>query len=143
MICDRWCFFMDARFYSSDIPLAELYVRSVAWSAHIGRPSLRQRCTGGRPHSSSTGPFACRSLGMTDRTDLVHAEWDAESASWVAYGDDVPGLVTGADTLDALVQKLRQAVPGLLEANGIIPDGTAPVPFSVVAHHAERARTAA
>jgi predicted RNase H-like HicB family nuclease len=82
-------------------------------------------------------------LAVSDRSYIVHAEWDAEAERWAAYSDDVSGLVTGADSLDALVDKLRQAVPDLLEANGVIPDGDAPVPFSVLAHRAERARRAA
>ena len=40
---------------------------------------------------------------------------------WVAASDDVPGLATGADTLDALVDKLKVVIPELLEANGLLP----------------------
>jgi predicted RNase H-like HicB family nuclease len=39
---------------------------------------------------------------------------------WVATSDDVPGLATGADTLDALVDKLKVVIPELLEANGLL-----------------------
>jgi hypothetical protein len=46
--------------------------------------------------------------------------WDAGAAVWVATSDDVPGLATGADTLDALVDKLKVVIPELLEANGLL-----------------------
>jgi len=36
--------------------------------------------------------------------------------------DDVPGLVTEAETSAKLVQKLRILIPELLEANGLIND---------------------
>jgi predicted RNase H-like HicB family nuclease len=40
---------------------------------------------------------------MRERVYVVHCTWDAEAAVWVVESDDVPGLATGADTLDALV----------------------------------------
>ena len=55
----------------------------------------------------------------------VHAAWDAEAEAWVATSDDVPGLVTGADTLEALVEKLRVLVPEMLEVNGVLPAAAA------------------
>jgi predicted RNase H-like HicB family nuclease len=47
----------------------------------------------------------------------VDAEWDAEGGVWLASSPDVPGLATGAESLDALVEKLRIVVPDLLAAN--------------------------
>jgi len=52
---------------------------------------------------------------------FVRAEWDEEAAVWVASSDDVPGLVTEAETLEALNTKLRSMVPELLDANGCMP----------------------
>jgi len=52
---------------------------------------------------------------------FVRAEWDEEAAVWVASSDDVPGLVTEAETLEALNTKLRTMVPELLGANGCMP----------------------
>lgn len=49
---------------------------------------------------------------------FIHAEWDAEAAVWVATSNDVPGLATEADTLEALAAKLRVMVPELLQLNG-------------------------
>ena len=52
---------------------------------------------------------------------FVRAEWDAEAAVWVATSDDVPGLITEAETIEALDAKLKGMVPELLEANGCMP----------------------
>jgi len=49
---------------------------------------------------------------------FVRAEWDEEARVWVATSDDVPGLATEAETMEALVEKLRGLIPELLEANG-------------------------
>ena len=49
---------------------------------------------------------------------FVRAEWDEEAAVWVATSDDVPGLVTEADTTEALLAKLHILIPELLDANG-------------------------
>lgn len=62
---------------------------------------------------------------------FVRAEWDDEAAVWVATSDDVPGLATEADTLEALSAKLETLVPELLDANGQ-RDG-AEVPFELLA----------
>lgn len=51
----------------------------------------------------------------------VRAEWDEVAAVWVATSDDVPGLVTESETLEALDTKLRSMVPELLDANGCMP----------------------
>jgi predicted RNase H-like HicB family nuclease len=52
---------------------------------------------------------------------FVRAEWDADAGVWVATSDDVPGLVTEAETIEALDIKLKSMVPELLEANGCMP----------------------
>jgi len=36
----------------------------------------------------------------------VKALWDEESGVWVATSDDVPGLVTEAETSEELIRKL-------------------------------------
>jgi len=60
---------------------------------------------------------------------MISAFWDAEAAVWVASSDDVPGLVTEADTMEQLVAKLKLLIPDLLEANGILPKAYDSVPF--------------
>jgi predicted RNase H-like HicB family nuclease len=54
---------------------------------------------------------------MSERIYVVRADWDAEAKVWVAYSDDIPGLATGADTLEDLVEKLKVVVPELLDEN--------------------------
>ena len=48
----------------------------------------------------------------------VTAFWDPGASVRVAESEEVPGLVTEADTVEQLVAKLRVMVPELLEANG-------------------------
>ena len=70
----------------------------------------------------------------------VRAEWDAEAEVWVASSDDVPGLATGADTFEALVEKLKVVIPELLEENGLLSAGTTDVPFEITAERTEHAK---
>lgn len=75
---------------------------------------------------------------------VVHADWDDEAGVWVASSDDVPGLVTGADTLEALVEKLRVMVPEMLELNGVLsPVAAAQARFKLIAERVEHARAVA
>jgi predicted RNase H-like HicB family nuclease len=81
---------------------------------------------------------------MAERVYAVQCVWDPEAEVWVATSDDVPGLATGADTLDALVDKLKVVIPELLEANGLLgPDGPGDIPFAITAERQERAPRAA
>ena len=48
----------------------------------------------------------------------VHAFWDKEAHVWVAESDDVPGLVTEAESIEKLIDKLHILIPELLKANG-------------------------
>jgi hypothetical protein len=57
---------------------------------------------------------------MEQTTYQIDAVWDAAAAVWVATSDDVPGLATEADTIEALSQKLRQIIPDLLLLNHVI-----------------------
>jgi hypothetical protein len=47
----------------------------------------------------------------------VHATWDPEAQVWVAESDEIAGLITEAPTQQALVQKLADIIPVLLEEN--------------------------
>jgi predicted RNase H-like HicB family nuclease len=80
---------------------------------------------------------------MSERIYVVRADWDAEAKVWVAYSDDVPGLATGADTLEGLVDKLKMVVPELLEENGLLPGPFDDVPFVLLAQRIEHARRVA
>jgi len=52
---------------------------------------------------------------------VIHADWDPEAAVWVATTNDLKGLVTEADTMEALRAKLPGMILDLLEEYGI-PD---------------------
>jgi predicted RNase H-like HicB family nuclease len=73
----------------------------------------------------------------------VKAEWDGEAGVWVASSDDVPGLATGADTFEELVEKLKVVIPELLEENGLMAAGADDVSFAVLAERVEHTRRAA
>jgi predicted RNase H-like HicB family nuclease len=77
------------------------------------------------------------------KTYHIHAEWDEEAAVWVATSEDVPGLATGAETIEQLIEKLKEIVPELLEENGLLAAGTADIPFAVTAERIEHAKRAA
>jgi hypothetical protein len=55
---------------------------------------------------------------------LIRVEWDDAARVRTADSDDVPGLATEADTLEALNLKLRKLMPELLALNGIAFRGT-------------------
>jgi hypothetical protein len=47
----------------------------------------------------------------------IHAQWDDEARVWVATSEDVPGLVTEAPSMNALVDRLKVIIPDLMELN--------------------------
>ncbi len=54
----------------------------------------------------------------------VIALWDDDARVWVAESEQVPGLVTEAETLEVLLVKLEALIPELLELNtGHAPQG--------------------
>jgi predicted RNase H-like HicB family nuclease len=59
---------------------------------------------------------------MTHRLLEVRACWDDTASVWVATSDDVPGLVTEADTFEALRDKVLSLVPELMADNGLAFD---------------------
>lgn len=68
----------------------------------------------------------------------VKAFWDAEVAVWVATSEDVPGLATEADTIEALSQKLHQIIPDLLLSNNIISaDYVGAIAIELTSHRQE------
>jgi predicted RNase H-like HicB family nuclease len=70
---------------------------------------------------------------------LIRALWDDEAKYWVATSDDVPGLATGAESVEALMVKLRVMVPELLEANDLLdPAAGGEVPIELIAQYHER-----
>lgn len=72
---------------------------------------------------------------MQTKQITVNAEWDSEAKVWVATSDNVPGLVTEADTVEALAEKLSVMIPELLEANGtFVGNAIREVPITLIAH---------
>jgi predicted RNase H-like HicB family nuclease len=72
-------------------------------------------------------------MGLLEIT--VNAEWDTEGNVWVATSEDVPGLITEADTLEDLQKKLTVMIPELLQANGLLADSNiTEIPLNLVAH---------
>lgn len=52
----------------------------------------------------------------------VQAIWDAEAEVWVATSEDIPGLATEAETIEALTAKLRNMIPELMILNKLIAE---------------------
>lgn len=69
---------------------------------------------------------------------LIKLTWDPTACVWVAESDDVPGLVLESGSFDALIERVRFAVPELLELNGAAP---APVQLRMVSERLERIAT--
>lgn len=51
----------------------------------------------------------------------VQAQWDPEAGVWWAESADLPGLVSEAPTLDALIERVSLAIPDLLTAAEVPP----------------------
>lgn len=47
----------------------------------------------------------------------IKFRWDEEAAVWTATSDDVPGLVLESGSFDALLERVKQAVPELVKLN--------------------------
>ena len=70
------------------------------------------------------------------RLIVVRATWDREASVWVAESSDLPGLVTEAESLDALDKKLPGLIQDLLEDED---DGhDIDIPIEVVASFSSR-----
>jgi predicted RNase H-like HicB family nuclease len=75
---------------------------------------------------------------MNTQPYKVEAFWDREAQVWVAESEDIPGLVTEADTIEALTAKLRQMIPELLQVNHIISvDDQEVIAFELISHRQE------
>jgi hypothetical protein len=66
---------------------------------------------------------------------LIKMTWDPDALVWVAESDDVPGLVLESGSFDALVERVKAAVPELLELNGPV---SAPVQLRIVSERCEK-----
>ena len=43
--------------------------------------------------------------------------WDNEASVWIAISLDVPGLILESGSFDTLIERVRYAIPELLEMN--------------------------
>jgi predicted RNase H-like HicB family nuclease len=73
------------------------------------------------------------------RPIVVHADWDADASVWVATTQDLRGLVTEADTIEALRAKLPGMIVDLLEEYGVTDF---PPSIEIVARASDRLATA-
>lgn len=76
---------------------------------------------------------------MPPKLILVRALWDEETHVWVATTDDVPGLATEAETLQALRDKLIVMIPELMQANSVVSE-LSEIPIHIVAEMGARIR---
>ena len=68
----------------------------------------------------------------------IRAEYDPEAKVWWTSDSDVPGLVTEAETLEKLAEKLEHLVAEMVEENAaFIPEErrVGPHEFRLIAHH--------
>ena len=69
------------------------------------------------------------------RPIVIHADWDPEAAVWVATTSDLKGLVTEAETMEALRAKLPGMILDLLEEYGI---SDIPASIEIIARASDR-----
>jgi len=79
---------------------------------------------------------------MLSKDIRVEAFWDEEAQVWVASSDDVPGLITEADTMEHLMKKLKILIPELLQANGLLDEpGAVDIPIHLLGQWQEVIKT--
>ena len=58
---------------------------------------------------------------MRPRHLAIEAVWDKESGRWTACSTDLPELSEGAQSLNALVDRLRDVLPELMDDGFVVP----------------------
>ena len=105
---------------------------------HVGDPGSRLKRSAAR-HSvvysiAQRSPRqAWRMLRRSDARVQGYGILGPEASVWVAESEDVPGLVTEANTVEQLVTKLRTMVPELLEVNSVLSADSEDVPIQLFA----------
>jgi predicted RNase H-like HicB family nuclease len=69
------------------------------------------------------------------RSIVIHADWDPEAGVWVATTQDMRGLITEADSIEALRAKLPGMILDLLEEDGIVDR---PASIEIIARASDR-----
>ena len=49
----------------------------------------------------------------------VNINWDTEAKVWYALSTDIPGIALESDSYNVLINRVRLAIPELIELNGI------------------------
>jgi hypothetical protein len=81
---------------------------------------------------------------MSIQPYTVEAFWDAEAAVWVATSETILGLVTEADTIEALTEKLRNMIPELIELNQLAGfNAVKSIEIELITHRNEQIQIAA
>ena len=70
---------------------------------------------------------------------IVNLNWDNEANVWVATSNDIPGLVLESGSFDALLERVRFAVPELLKLNGPITNRHVTVDTKIKSRHTANA----
>lgn len=65
---------------------------------------------------------------------IVNFIWDNEADVWIATSKDIPGLVLESGSFDALMKRVRFAIPELLELN----QGSLPISLTFTSERRER-----
>ena len=73
-------------------------------------------------------------------TIVVRATWDPEASYWVAESPDVPGLATGAATLNELAAKLPGIIQDLLEGTEASNLPETEIPIEIIASTSTKVR---
>lgn len=74
------------------------------------------------------------------RHAFVRAAWDDEAKVWYVEECDIAGLATEAETLEGLLQRIRDIIPDLLVGIEDVPEH---IEIDLIAHTHERVKTAA
>ena len=45
--------------------------------------------------------------------------WDDEASVWIAESEELPGLILESGSFDTLIERVKDAVPDLLELSGV------------------------
>ncbi len=73
-------------------------------------------------------------------TIVVRATWDPEASYWVAESPDVPGLATGAATLNELAAKIPGIIQDLLEGTEASKVTETEIPIEIIASISTKVR---
>lgn len=68
---------------------------------------------------------------------IVDAFWDDEAKRWIATSDDIFGLVTEAENIDILIQKVKVIAFELLTLNNQINNQNTQIKWDLIIHHQE------